>query len=72
MYIKFFKGNFEKVYIDNRYYNMDKESSFSKLEEVKDKTIQVNNRDTIVIKNIESTDMYTINRDNLKLKLTLS
>lgn len=50
---------FEKVFKNGRYYNVDKENSFLKLEELKGKSIQVNSRDNIEIKDIECTDMYT-------------
>lgn len=50
---------FEKVFKNRQYYNVDKENSFFKLEELKGKSIQVNSRDNIKIKDIECTDMYT-------------
>ncbi len=49
---------FEKVFKNGQYYNVDKENSFLKLEELKGKSIQVNSRDSIVIKDIESTNTY--------------
>ncbi|WP_017415803.1 DUF4179 domain-containing protein [Clostridium tunisiense] len=50
---------FEKVFKNRQYYNVDKENSFLKLDELKGKSIQVNSRDNIEIKDIECTDMYT-------------
>lgn len=50
---------FEKVFKNRQYYNIDKESSFLKLEDLKGKSIQVNSKDNVEIKDIECTNMYT-------------
>jgi len=50
---------FEKVFKNSQYYNIDKESSFLKLEDLKGKSIQVNSKDNVEIKDIECTNMYT-------------
>ncbi|MEG1255325.1 DUF4179 domain-containing protein [Clostridium sp.] len=53
------QSKFEKITIDNQYYNMDIENSFLSIDELKGKIIEVNNTETVEIKDIEATDRYT-------------
>jgi len=53
------QSKFEKITIDNQYYNMDMENPFLNIDELKGKIIEVNNTETVEIKDIEATDSYT-------------
>ncbi|MEG2919386.1 MAG: hypothetical protein RR851_15835, partial [Clostridium sp.] len=53
------QANFEKISIGNNYYNMDINNRFLSIDELKGKTIEVNNTGSVSIKDVEATDSYT-------------
>ncbi|MEG0306997.1 MAG: DUF4179 domain-containing protein [Clostridium sp.] len=50
---------FEKISIDNIYYNIDINNQFLSIDELKGKIIEVNDTGNVAIKDVEATDSYT-------------